>query len=537
MSKKAPKKAAKKAAKKAPKKAANKPPFVLDRPKWQGPEGHIARGFQDHLPPVVLAAKAAKQWIETPPETRDDKGARKAIRDYLKKGEGTALRAEFRTAYEDLRDGAAHLTESDSLAEARFRSALHALGFEQPKAGSRQPTKPRKAAKKPSGLLTAEQIRSWDNQASGKIGNEWLNSGEKIGILEFIEKNRKRFSAAVRKEQAAQAAKPTKKKPVLVILTAKKAQGAGRILAPHKDRKGARPSLALAPAKERARKLVNVAAIEGQPTPAKLRAELSRQRKALSDRARKFRAWLKLELQKGRERIKRDREETQRKIQALRKAHADERARFQAHAKAERKHLAALVDEGKAARAILAQLDKAQRRQLGELHKKQQRSVKQLAALESARDKRDQQIAGLVREVETHHPELLPFLRSLKMGRSVKRSKGMSLIESFLQLAHDDPGAVAAAMRGNDRTEQKRIAREWAEQGDAFDRAHKRLEWALCQKADRLHQKGKPMVWKRSELAAMAKLGIRPEKVAADCYREHAPWSPDLSFAEWAEAL
>jgi hypothetical protein len=436
---------------------------------------------------LYLVAEAAKQWLGGSLTKRRQLERRRDV--MLAAIETTTPSKAERAAWDDLRDGWHALPRNADLAEMRFRNALAWLNIEAP----------------PHDYLPPEPKPRARKKAKPKAKPE-----------------------PEPKPEPRRRAKPQ-------IRTAQRARGAGSILSPRTGRRagGARPSLALAPAKVRGAALIDAQQIASTATPAKLRAELARQRRGLSDRARNFRAWLSAECKRGRARLAESRAAMRQKIAELRAHHAKERAAHAAHCAAERKKLAATLDATKAARSLLQTLERNHKRQLAEMNQKHSRTESQLRALEVARDKRSIELMGLERELEAYHPELLAYYQD--RARKMKKKRGASLIETFLERAEGDPQGVAESLAKRERLAAPKLAAAWATAAPTYQAQHKRLESALCNRADRLFAAGKPMNWKRSELAAMAKLGLRPERIEADCYRAHAPWSPDTDFASWVE--
>lgn len=156
----------------------------------------------------------------------------------------------------------------------------------------------------------------------------------------------------------------------------------------------------------------------------------------------------------------------------------------------------------------------AHRRRLKEAHNHHAASHARVKAAARMRERKGEHIEEARRNVEAHHPEMLPYFDSV--AQKLKHTKTRSRTEHFYQLAHDNPEAVIlASQRAADKALHaavKHDARTWENRAKA-------VEAKIVERAHRDFAKGRPFRLKDSEKRILASLGIDAEELEMRAYR------------------
>lgn len=102
-------------------------------------------------------------------------------------------------------------------------------------------------------------------------------------------------------------------------------------------------------------------------------------------------------------------------------------------------------------------LEEHQRQRLSELASHRVRQARAWMGHRAA-EKRQESDEEVVRDLEVHHPELVPLFRS--MARQIKGSPKMSRTEAMLHWAHDNPDEVMALRAAQEERELAEAIRE-----------------------------------------------------------------------------
>ena len=250
-----------------------------------------------------------------------------------------------------------------------------------------------------------------------------------------------------------------------------------------------------------------------------IRELLKRQRKLTMDERKKRLATLREETKSAklrtRDRMKRRKEDL---LRTWEKVKANELDRIARKYDERRRLIMENYAKGKARTDALRAALRAEKAERAAA-KKKQRSPAQLKALQRAREKRDEQLEAVLREIQEHDPSLVPYFHTVK-GK-LKPKKNILMYEQVLKMAQEHPDDVLAAQTRGDEKALRSLLKEGPEQ---WRKKHEAIEATLCRRATRAAKadarSGKPRTFalKKREEDALRALGVDPQELMRECY-------------------